>query len=65
VIFLRKLIRNLTRKIILSAANRILAGMGGRAEVDGIYLVRMSREFKDWTYSKGYKIFKEGKLDEK
>ena len=44
-------------RLILKLANRILIKNGGKRPVDGVYLVRMSDEFAEWTYRVGYTIF--------
>jgi len=49
-------------KLILKLANKILIKNGGRQFVDNVYLVRMSKEFKEWTYTTGYGIFTLEKL---
>ena len=50
-----KILDNILLKIAYSALDR----RGGHVEMKGMHIVRMSDEFYEWAYNKGYKIFEE------
>jgi len=47
------------KKIILKLADKILTKTNSSVRVNDVYLVRMSQEFHDWTYSEGWNLFQE------
>jgi len=55
----KKYLVEFAENIILKIAEKILDKHNGSALINNVYIQRMSKDFRRWVYSEGYRIYKQ------